>query len=133
MKKIILTLCVTALFSLLGTTAFTGTTPQQIDPYAPKYDLGIKKGMVDYTGSGTDQKKIIEFIIRNNMINPTPKTTVVFKRGKQTSIAKIPSLKGGKKVKVRFVCNYSHGAMDFSAVISLKDANPKNNIVKGME
>lgn len=133
MKKTMLTLTTAALFSLISTSAFTGTIPQRIDPLVQKYDLSLEKGMIDYTGSGENTKKVIEFIIKNKTIISAPATTIVFKRGKQTTRAKVPALKGRKQTKVRFTCDYDHGAMNFSTAILLRDANLRNNVVRGTE
>jgi hypothetical protein len=95
------------------------------------YDLAIKKGKIDYSGSGESTKKILEFIIGNIGNTTSPKCSVVFKRGKLKLTKPVPALKPRKIYKVNF--SFPHHAAPFTAIVMLKDRNLENNRVSGTE
>lgn len=100
-------------------------------PAVVGYDLAIKKGTVDYSGSGDSLKKTLEIIIGNIGNTTSPKCSVVFKRGKLKLTKPVPTLKPGKIHKVNFT--FPQPAARFTATVVLKDKNQSNNTVSSTE
>ena len=132
MRKMITTTALTALFALIAISSFAApTTITRGDPNAPQFDLAIKMGTIDYGAANT---KIIEFIIGNKGPQKSPSAVLIFKRGKQTEKLTINPIKPFKTAKFRISCPYNnHGAMKYTAVIKIKDADIKNNKISGTE
>lgn len=131
MRHTIISIIAAIIFTLLSANCFAGQRFIPGSPVQIGYDLSIKEGMVDYIGSGSNLKKSLEFVIKNRGLSTSPKTSVVFTRGKLKLTRSIPALKPGKVVRINFL--FPQPAARYYATIRLKDRNLKNNRVSGIE